>query len=83
MMNIDVNDKEKINVFFNYLDLLEKTTVNKFLNKVKDFDASYLSFKALESHYKNKHYDKKGLDGLELAQYVKKLDSHTLITSYY
>jgi len=75
LFDIDVDDKQSVDKFLEYVDLLDDDIANKYLLKASKMDASYLSFNALTKLYQRKHlFQNGGLRPEELAGYVLLID---------
>ncbi|MGB3463777.1 MAG: hypothetical protein WBA74_00830 [Cyclobacteriaceae bacterium] len=54
LIDLDENNVKEVDHFFQYIDLLEAETATKLIQKTKELEASYLSFKALNIDFEKK-----------------------------
>lgn len=75
-LTLDQNDKNEVNKFIDYIDLLDSETADKLLYKFSNLGVSYLSISALNTYYTRlDKRNKNGLSGNELADFILKLNS--------
>lgn len=82
-LDLDQNDRDEVNKFIDYIDLLDSKTADKLLNKFSNLEVSNLSIAALNTYYTRLHeHNENGLSGKELANFVVKLNVKATNSNY-